>query len=107
MFPKKKRISRGEFANLAKKSKKIEGEGVSLRVHLPTNDDNYKYAVVISSKVLEKAVERSLYKRRVYAILKKNEKLIRASVIVYLNKEAKSMPNKELEADIVKTLKKI
>ena len=69
MLPSKKRIQRAGFEEILKKSVKFETGYFIIRAHFPRNGLKSRFSVVISSKSFKKAVDRNLYKRRVYSAL--------------------------------------
>jgi len=69
MFPSKKRIQKADFKEILKKSVKFETECFIIRAHFLRNGLKSRFSVVVSSKSFKKAVDRNLYKRRVYSVL--------------------------------------
>ncbi len=69
MLPKKHRLKKSEVETVFQKSKGFTGNGIYLRVHY-TENKNSRFAVVISKKVLPKAVDRNKQKRQIMASIK-------------------------------------
>ena len=68
MFKKSQRLSRSEFTHFFKVGQRKHFPHCTIINH-PYTD--FKVAVVVSKKVAKSAVKRNLYKRRVYALLRK------------------------------------
>jgi len=102
MLPPKNRLKKTDFDALGRFKKRIF---VSENFTLRTYDSGFKpsrFAVVVSSKVLKKAVERNKKRRQIKGVIIQNaDNLLNGfAVIIYLKKEgAKTnfkMLNKEL-----------
>lgn len=107
MISKKNRLTSIFFLNLFKKGKTIENSVFSLKV-ITGNQDNFKVAVVVSKKVLKKATERNLLKRRFLSVVSQNKNsfFYKNSYIFYPKKDSISVPYQELEKIILETIKK-
>lgn len=112
MLSKKERINRQNFKKVTLKSKKLEGDGLSARIHYLSNDQKPRFSAIISSKILSKAVLRNRQKRRIYSAISSLKKEIKALnkgflMAIYLKKEAKDMKTAQIKDEIVKILKKL
>lgn len=112
MLSKKERINRQNFKKISLKSKKIEGNALSTRIHYLSNDQKPRFSAIISSKILPKAVLRNRQKRRIYSAILSSKKEIKALnkgflMAIYLKKEAKDMKMAQIKGEIIEILKKV
>jgi ribonuclease P protein component len=91
------------------KGETIRSAHCSLRYALNPRRSSYRLAVIVSRKVHKNAVVRNRIRRRVYEIVRAQEKLITRpfdlAISVYSDQLA-TMPAKELERTLINLLKK-
>jgi len=107
MISKKKRLNRATFAEIIKKSKKIEGKVFSYRLHFLKNGLKHRFSVVVSSKVSSKAVIRNKIRRQIYEILEKMTFSKGVAIVVYVKKEALGLDYMAINKEISNNLSNI
>lgn len=101
MFPKRQRISKGTFQNIATQGRRTHNESLTMvKTPLQTGVLS-RFAVVVSKKVAATAVDRNILRRRIYKALEevcKNKKS--TAYIVFAKKPARHMSFNELKKEI-------
>jgi ribonuclease P protein component len=101
MLPKKHRINRKLFEEVAKKGKSFSSKYLSLKI-APVSENQSRFAFVVSSKVAKKAVDRNKIKRRARNIVQKNLGKIKRQInaIIFFKQGAEKLAFAELEKEI-------
>ena len=103
MLPKSQRLTTGDFKKLRTR-KAIHTPHFLLRLNDTPSHSN-KAAVIVSSAVYKRAVDRNLLRRRIYHTLRTRPSLIlHKAVTVTVKKGALSIPYKEVEKEIREAL---
>ncbi len=71
MLAKNRRIQRKYFGNILSQGKRYNSPHFLLYVCSKSTEENSCFSFSISKKVLKKAVDRNLYRRRGYAVIRK------------------------------------
>lgn len=111
MLPVKRRIPKQSLLVALKQNKVFSSELVTLRVHFrkfdpatPSSKTNL-FSVIIPNKVLPRAVDRHLIKRRIYQIIEeelKNLKENQTNLIIKIKKNPLNLNFSELKKEIIK-----
>ena len=92
-----------DFRNF-KASKSYQSKVLKIRVHFSANQNHPRFGFIVPKKVLPKAVDRNLIKRRIKGILQKIS--VRPSdVVFYPNKSALKLKASELRLEVESILK--
>lgn len=107
-FPKKNRISgEKDFQKIVSTGKTVQNS--FFFVYYLKNSFQYnRFAIVISSKVASKAVERNKVRRRVSEIIRKNFPFIYSGfdMIILTRRKTKDLNSFELEESLIEIFKK-
>ena len=105
MLPKSRRLVRNDFAKRALKSVPFAFGSIKV-LDGPPEPGGPRAAVVVSKKVLPRAVSRNALRRRVYAILREKSRAgaTAHALIVYPNKKAAAAPFAELALELERAL---
>ncbi len=110
MLPKKQKIQRSLFPKTFSGSKTFPSPFFTLRVFFDKKNSttSSRFSFVVSAKVAKSAVARNILKRRGYTVMKKNISSIKPGYICafFFKKESIKVPFKELEKEIITTLKR-
>lgn len=102
MLPKSRRLKTGDFKSLHKAR---TAHAPHLFIHVAEAAGAGKAAVVVSSAVCKRAVDRNLLRRRLYHLLRKHDRLVHGkTVVVTLKKGAAAATFQDLEAELVPLL---
>lgn len=102
------RLKKSDFDVLRKFKKKVfSSSNFNLKLYY-SNFNPSRFAVVVSSKVLKKAVDRNKIKRRVKSVFINNSESLKKgfAVIVYPSKKTINMSFKEMEQELLSLIKK-
>jgi len=103
MLPKRNRNTRSEFNVVFKDGKKTFSPSFQF-ITLP--QEQQKFSVVVSKKLIKGAFQRNKQKRRVFNILKNNQQgLPVGATLIIIKKDISQIDKKELEKQILETLK--
>lgn len=74
MLSQKQRISREDFTELLQKSRFVQGNFCTARIHRKSNNDELsQFAFVVSKKVAPRAVDRNFLRREGYRLVQENK----------------------------------
>ena len=99
MLPRRNRVRSGEFKELMG-GKTLSTPYFLLKYKAILETSPTKYAVVVSSKISKRAVERNKIRRRLYSILSKNFPSKGLVGAFFVKKEALKATFKELEKEV-------
>ena len=108
MLPSINKLPRQQFDAVFTKTASVFSKHLTLRYSRDGIENNSRFSVVVSKKVVKEAIERNKIKRQIYGILQKYTKIIQKPYIgIFLVKKAcnlLSLP--ELKEEILFLLKK-
>lgn len=105
MFSKQHRIGKKEFDEIFKRGKTFSNEYLLLK---RLESDNLAIAVAVSKKIYKSAVKRHLVKRKILAILRKNEERVSKGHLIFIvRKDLSTLSNQDLENNIFDILNKV
>lgn len=110
MLSRSKKINTQLFKEVLNKGKIYNFPYFSIKVsNLLVDDPQSKFTCVISKKVIKKAVQRNLFKRRFFSIVQKKYKELSGNraVIFFLKKGGEQLSFDDLEKEILSIFKKI
>ncbi len=108
MLPSKNRVNKTLFKEILKNGRSIHSPSFSFKYLNNPISTERQFSVVVSKKVLKRAVDRNLLKRRIYSILKEQLKLNKPySCVIWPKKEISKMSYAELSVLLLNELKKI
>ena len=101
---------RGALNYVYKKGRTVRTEYLSLR-YVPSRNQDYRLAVVVSKKVSKSAVKRNRIRRRIYEIVRLHRKSSGRPmpfdlVLTVFDERLGSMPTEELQQTVTGLLKK-
>jgi len=101
MLPKKHRINRKLFKEVAKKGKSFSYPYFSVKI-APNGENQSRFTFVVSSKVAKRAVDRNKIKRRARNIVAKNLNKIKNPInaIIFFKKGVEKLTFAELQKQI-------
>lgn len=97
-----------DFKRVFGKGKYCQGDFIRLK-YSENNLDSSRLAIIVSAKVVKKAVERNAIKRRMEEILRLNWQNIKQGfdIILLIQSEIKGKDYSEIEAEIISLFKRI
>lgn len=70
MLPRPRRLRRGDFARIYRLGRRVRLPSVTVWwAQAAVGETNHRFGVVVSSRIAKRAVERNLYRRRLFACL--------------------------------------
>lgn len=108
MFPKNQRVTKkSDFDLIFKKGKSFHSPFLTIKI-LDVGLGKQRFAVLVSKKVSNKAVDRNTVKRTLREVIKKNIKLFPAQsdVVIYAQPKALNLSLQDATTLIQKILKK-
>lgn len=99
---------KADFSKTYRRGKTVRNPNFTVWA-LQTPTPELKLAIVVSKKVSKKAVVRNRARRRVREVIRKNASLAASNyfVIVNIYTDLTTIPNPELEEQIIKSFKKL
>jgi len=102
MIKKELKLKKINFDEFLKFSKKIKSKNFTI---FKKDADDKKFAVIISSKKIKKAVDRNRIKRRIYEIIRLNIDIIPLGhFIIFPEPSCLKLDFKKLEEELIKNI---
>mgnify|MGYP005704733921 CR=1 FL=1 len=100
MLKKSERLTKKEFDSYFKVGKRYHHPLLQL-IHVP--NDDFRGAAVVGKKIYKRAVDRNLYRRRIYNVLYKlkEQQTLKGVYILILKQPGKGSSFQELESAVV------
>ena len=109
MIPKQRRISSSEFSTITLSPDSLRGAFFSIKTAFLKKATASQFAIVVSKKIAQNAVDRNKIRRRAYGVIGKNFSLIPPGlfIVLYANKGVKTASFDDIEQDIKSLLSKL